>query len=362
MTISFTDFKRAYNEHKAEFDRAFESVMNSGQLILGKQVQEFEKEFAAFCGALTAVGVANGMEALQIALMALGIKDGDEVITTPFSAVATANAIVAVGAKPVFVDIDEYFNLDPAGIPAAITPKTKAILPVHLYGQPADMDAIMAVAKDKNLKVIEDCAQAHGAQYNGKSVGSFGDFGCFSFYPTKNLGAFGDSGAVVTRDQKADEVCRTLRNYGQKNRYEHEAYGINSRLDELQAALLLVQIKYLKQYNARRQEIARMYNEQLAGVKDIVLPKTRAGSEHVYHIYAIQSDWRDELQKYLSEQGITTLIHYPIIIPKQRSYADYNALSFPKAQRAADTTLSLPIHPLLTNEEVNYICEKIKQF
>jgi dTDP-4-amino-4,6-dideoxygalactose transaminase len=362
MQIPFNDFKKEYHAHKKGVDGAVQKVLESGWYILGKEVESFEKNFAEYIGAGHAVGVGNGMEALQIALLTLGVGKGDEVITTSLSAVATALAIVAVGATPVFADIDRYFHLDPKDVENKITPKTKAIIPVHLYGQAADIAVLRKISKKYNVFIVEDCAQAHGAIFKGKRVGTFGAANAFSFYPTKNLGAYGDGGAVVTKDPVLAEKIRMARNYGQSNRYEHPIYGLNSRLDELQAAILSVKLKTLDKENAKRNAVADIYKNELNKVKEISLPLERPGAGHIYHLFVIETEKRDELQKYLKEKGIATLIHYPIPIHKQKSFSKYNALSLPRTERAAGRILSLPCNPFLTTAEVRYICKQIKDF
>ncbi len=362
MKVAFNDFKREYEAHSAAIKGAVERVLASGYFILGPEVKRFEEAFGKYIGSKHAIGVANGLEALQISLMALDIGPGDEVITTSLSAVATALAIRAVGATPVFADIDEYFHLDPAAIERKITSRTKAIIPVHLYGQPTDMKKILAIAKKHKLQVIEDCAQAHGAAYEGKKVGSFGCLGCFSFYPTKNLGGFGDGGAIVTDDAILAEKCRMIRNYGQKTRYEHEMYGINSRLDELQAAILSEKLKYLDIDNARRKEIAGIYRTKIGSIEEVTLPKTRAGTEHAYHLFVIEIERRDELQKYLKEKGVDALIHYPIPIHKQKCFSEYDKVKLPTTESKVGRILSLPIHPYLTDAEVEFVCAEIESF
>ncbi|MDE2041028.1 MAG: DegT/DnrJ/EryC1/StrS family aminotransferase [Patescibacteria group bacterium] len=362
MKISFNNFSKLYGTEKIAIDRAIKKVLSSGRYILGDEVADFEKDFAAYIGVSQCVGVANGLEALQIALMAAGIGPGDEVITTAHSAAATALSIRAVGAKPVFIDIDDYYHLDAAKIESAITSKTRAIIPVHLYGQACDMNTIMDVAKKHNLVVIEDCAQAHGALWNGRKVGSFGTAGCFSFYPTKNLGAVGDAGAIVTHDSAFAEKCRMMRNYGQRNRYEHDVYGINSRLDEIQAAVLRVLLKKLDRNNKRRLTIAMQYLKGLKDIGDIQLPRLRMQADHVFHLFVIETGRRDDLMAHLKEAGIDSLIHYPIPIHKQRSLAEFNSLSLPVLELKVTRILSLPVHPYLTTTEVKKVIAAIKKF
>ena len=362
MEIPFNDLKKNYTQKKTKIDSAIKDVLESGYYILGNKVKKFEEEFATYIGTKHAIGVANGLEALQISLLSMDIGKGDEVITTSHSAVATTLAIVAVGAKPIFVDIDEYFHIDENKIEGKITNKTKAIIPVHLFGQAVEIEAIMKIAKKHKLMVIEDAAQAHGAKFKSKKVGSFGDTGCFSFYPTKNLSAFGDAGMIVTNDDDLAEKCKMIRNYGQKNRYEHEVYGVNSRLSELQAAILSVELTELDKNNKKRQKVAEQYIKELANIKQIILPKRRAGADSVFHLYVIETNKRDELQKYLKENGITTLIHYPIPIHKQKCLKEYNNIVLPITEEKAEKILSLPIHPHLTKKEVAYVCQHIKQF
>lgn len=358
----FNDFKKAYEEDRPKIDTAISRVLESGWYILGQEVENFETAFASYLGVKYAIGVGNGLEALQIALLAIGLKPGDEVITTSHSAVATALSIMATGGVPVFADIDDYFHLNPDQIEAKITPKTKAIIPVHLYGQACDLDKTMEIANKHGLAVIEDCAQAHGAEYKGKKVGTFGAFGCFSFYPTKNLGAFGDGGAIVTNDDQLAAKCRMLRNYGQTNRYEHEVYGLNSRLDEIQAAILSVFLPDLDSQNDRRREIAALYRQELAGVTEIKLPLERPGAKHVYHLFVVETAQRDDLQSFLKGKDIPTLIHYPIPIHKQECFADYKNQSLPITEKAAKQVLSLPIHPFLTDDDVKLLSSEIKKF
>jgi dTDP-3-amino-3,4,6-trideoxy-alpha-D-glucose transaminase len=362
MAVPFHDFKKEYADGKDGIDKAIGEVLASGHYILGPKVEEFERAFAQYLGVSDAVGVANGMEALQIALMAAGIGPGDEVITTSLSAVATALAIKAVGALPVFVDTDEYYHLDAAAVAQKITPKTKAILPVHLYGQPADIEALQALASEHSLILIEDCAQAHGAEYRGKKVGSFGMMGCFSFYPTKNLGTYGDGGAIVTNDPALPETMRMLRNYGQKDRYEHTMLGLNSRLDALHAAVLLAKLPRLDAANERRRAVAQLYKKELAGIAGIRLPNERAQVAHVYHLFVIEAERRDALQAHLKERGIDSLIHYPTPIHKQPAFKEYADVSLPTLERQVQGILSLPCHPFLSETEVKEVCEAIRSF
>lgn len=356
------DFVKDYLHVKKDVDRAVNKVLTSGWYILGRSVVEFEKQFAHYTGRKYCIGVANGMEALQISLIALGVGRGDDVITVSNTAVATALAITAVGAKPVFVDIDDYFHLDPSKLEKAITKKTKAIIPVHLFGQMTDMPAILKIAKKYNLSVVEDACQAHGASLMGKMAGSFGAIGCFSFYPTKNLGAYGDGGAIVTDNKKLYEASMMIRNYGQTNRYEHKVLGLNSRLDELQAAILSEKLKKMHFYIKKRNEIADVYRASLKDIREVVLPMVRPNSIHAYHLFVIQAQNRNKLQSYLAENGVESLIHYPIPIHKQECYKGYDNRRLSQTEYCAKNILSLPIHPFLETDEVKSVCNLIKNF
>lgn len=362
MKVPFIDFKRHYLKHQRALLAASERVLKSGQYVLGPEVEAFERLFTKHCKAGEVVGVANGLEALQIALRSAGVKSGDEVITTPLSAVATTLAIDAVGAKPIFVDTDEFFHIDATKVEKAITRRTKAILPVHLYGQAVAMDALMTIAKKNSLVVIEDAAQAVGTTYAGKPVGNFGLVSGFSFYPTKNLGAFGDAGAVVTKNKSVAAVARQLRDYGQQQKYLHVQRGYNSRLDELQAALLQVQLKQVSVETRQRQELAARYRQALRGVRQITLPKLRPKSNHTYHLFVIEADRRDDLQKFLAKHGIETGVHYPRPIYRQPCYADLKQKSLPMVERQCQRILSLPLYPFLTATEIDYVAAVIKKF
>ena len=355
--------KAQYLSHRDEIVSAIQRVLDNGWYILGDEVQQFEQEFAAYNGVNHAVGVGSGTEALHIALRALDIGTGDEVITTAHTAVATASAIDLAGAKPIFVDIESgYFKMDPNLIEKAITPKTKAIIPVHIYGQPCDMDAILEIAQRNDLKVIEDCAQAHGANYKGKRVGSIGDIGCFSFYPTKNLGAIGDGGALVTNDDQLAEKIGLLREYGWKERYVSSEEGWNSRLDEMQAAILRVKLKKLDADNDRRRQHAGRYE---AGFKNLPLelPKVRKDVSHVFHLYVVQTERRDELKGYLHEQGIQTTIQYPAPIHRQGYYRKIvGDVSLPVTEQAAAQILSLPMYPELSTTEQQVVVTAVESF
>ncbi len=364
MRIPFGNLLKQYKSIQKEIDKAILRVMNSGWFILGKEVENFEKEFSKYCGAKYCIGVGNGLEAIQIALMACGVQAGDEVITTPLSAVATSLAISHIGAIPVYVDINHCtYNIDPTNIEKKITSKTKAILPVHLFGQMAEMEEILRIAKKHNLFVIEDVAQAHGAHYGGKKAGTYGNFGAFSFYPSKNLGAYGDAGALITDDDILAKKARILRDYGQENRYEHSMMGLNSRLDEQQAAIVSTKLEYLDRWNARRKTIAQRYSEALKNLP-LVLPREKDPNSHVWHLYVLQTDQRDELRRFLEEKEIATQIHYPKAIYLQKAYEGYKFKKglCPTAEEITGKILSLPIYPELTDEEVEYICKSIKDF
>ncbi|MFC1979981.1 DegT/DnrJ/EryC1/StrS family aminotransferase [Chloroflexota bacterium] len=362
--IPLLDLKSQYASIKDEIDVAIQNTVNQGQFILGHNVEAFEEEFAAYCGAKYCVGVSSGTSALFLALVACGIEEGNEVITTPNTFIATALAISYTRAKPIFVDIDpETYNIDVSQIEEKITSRTKAIVPVHLYGQPADMDPIIKLAQRYGLKVIEDACQAHGAEYRGGKTGSIGDCGCFSFYPTKNLGAYGDGGAVVTNDSGVTSKIATLRNYGQYARYYHDLLGYNARLDEIQAAILRVKLRHLDNWNERRRRNANYYNELLSDAA-IVLPKEADYAKHIYHLYVVRSKNREKLQLHLSREGIVTLIHFPIPIHLQKAYASlqYRRGDFPVAEESANEVLSLPVYPEMEREWTERIANAILEF
>ncbi len=357
--ISFSAPLEQYHEIKDEIDGAIARVLNSGWYVLGREVEEFEKEFAAFCGTQYAVGCASGTEAIALTLMALGIEQGDEVITVPNTAVPTVCGIIMAGAKPVFVDIDSSYHMDPKQLDAAISKMTRSIVPVHLYGQIVDMEAINEVARRHDLCVIEDACQAHGAEFRGSRAGSLGRAGCFSFYPTKNLGCFGDGGAVTTDDPEVYERLLLIRNYGQKKRNYHQVHGINSRLDEIQAAVLRVKLKYLDSWNERRRNLAVVYDSRLSDVCGV--PFEKAGNRHAYHLYVVRARNRESLQEFLKQNEIETLIHYPLPIYSQEAYRDINHRpeDFPQTEKFAKEIVSLPLHPQMTKSDVEYVCDKI---
>ncbi|MDO8125631.1 MAG: DegT/DnrJ/EryC1/StrS family aminotransferase [Candidatus Brocadiales bacterium] len=351
-----------YHSIQAEIDAAVSRVLKSGWYILGKEVENFEKEFASYCGVRYAVGCASGTEAIALALMALGIKEGDEVITVSNTAVPTASAISMVGANPVFVDVNECFLIDTRKIEKTLTGRTKVILPVHLYGQMADMDQIIDIAKQCNLKVVEDACQSHGAEYRGRKAGSIGDASCFSFYPTKNLGCYGDGGAVTTNSKTIYEKLLMLRNYGQEKRYFHIIKGINSRLDEIQAAILRVKLKYLDRWNEERRKVAQLYDELL---KDVCIsPIENNGCRHVYHLYVVRTRHRESLQSSLKENEIDTLVHYPVPIHLQEAYKNlqYREGDFPVTEKLSKEIVSLPIHPNLSEGNIRHISQKIHEY
>ena len=354
-----------YLAYKDEIDQAIQRVLTSGWYILGPEVQAFEEEFAAYVGATHGIGVGSGTEAIHLALSACGIGPGDEVITVSHTAVATVAAIKLAGAIPVLVDIEpSHYTLDPSLVEKAITPRTKAILPVHLYGQAANMPAILAIARPRGLKVVEDCAQAHGARWQGRQVGSWGDLACFSFYPTKNLGALGDGGMVVTSDPDLAQQVRLLREYGWTERYVSYFPGWNSRLDEVQAAVLRVKLRYLDSDNDRRAHLAQQYNRELASC-GLTLPRQRPESTHVYHLYAVLATRRDELKAFLKTQGISALIHYPVPVHLQPAYRAEQAGGGNHhivTESVANQVLSLPLYPELTQGDIQQVITAIQAF
>lgn len=363
--IPFLDVRAGYLELKAELDNAVQRVMNSGRYILGEEVESFEEEFAAYCGVKHCVGVGNGLEALHLILRAYGIGPGDEVIVPANTYIATWLAVTYAGATPVPVEPDERtYNVDPAHVEEAITAQTRAILPVHLYGQPADIDSIMEIAAKHNLKVIEDAAQAHGALYKGKRTGGLGDAAGFSFYPGKNLGAFGDAGAVTTNDGTLAERIRSLRNYGSRIKYINEIKGFNSRLDELQAAFLRAKLPKLDEWNARRRRIASFYLENLTLVPGLILPHVPDGAEPVWHLFVIRHPRRDSLKEHLEKKGIGTLIHYPIPPHLQSAYAElgFATGSFTVAEAIHTEVLSLPIGPHTSDEDIRAVVGAFREY
>lgn len=355
--------KAQYLSYKDEIDTAISRVLEKGWYILGEEVKAFEEKFAGYIGVSHGIGVGSGTEAIHLALATCGIGQGDEVITVSHTAVATVAAIELAGATPVLIDIEpDFFTLDPNKIEKVITSKTKAILPVHLYGQPADLDSILEIARKYHLRVIEDCAQAHGATYKGKRLGAYGDMACFSFYPTKNLGALGDGGMVVTSDKELAHKARLLREYGWAERYVSHMPGWNTRLDEIQAAILRVKLKHLDEDNAKRICLAELYDNQLTNA-NLILPKKRENSTHVYHLYVIQTRNRDKLLVFLKEKGIGVLIHYPVPVHLQPAYKDLHfGYNLPVTERMAGEIISLPIYPELSDLDVQMIIGTIMDF
>jgi dTDP-4-amino-4,6-dideoxygalactose transaminase len=362
--IPILDLKTQYQSIKDEIDAAVLDVMASGYFVLGPNVKALENEVAEYVGCQYGVGVASGTDALRLSFAALDIGLGDEVITTPFTFVATANTISRAGARPVFVDIDRHtFNIDPALLEAAITERTKAIVPVHLYGQPAEMDKILDIARRHQLYVIEDCAQAIGAEDRGRHVGALGDMACFSFYPTKNLGAYGDGGMVITNNAEIAERIDVLRRQGGKTKYYHEVLGFNSRLDEMQAALLRVKLRHLDNWQAQRRQVATRYDDLLRKL-DVGIPYVRPGITHVYHQYTIRVSRRDELHEFLNARGIGTMIYYPLPLHLQGLYHGLGYLegSLPVSEEAGHEVLSLPMYPELTEEQIQMVAGTIGEF
>jgi dTDP-4-amino-4,6-dideoxygalactose transaminase len=359
--IPFVDLKAQYAGIKDEVNAAIQHVLDTCQFTLGSEVAAFEQEFSSYCNAQHGIGVNTGTSALHLALLAAGVGSGDEVITVPFTFVATVAAIYYSGAKTVFVDIDpQTFTMDVKAIEGAITERTKAIIPVHLYGQPADMGPILEIAKRHNLVVIEDACQAHGAEYKGQRVGSLGDMGCFSFYPGKNLGAYGEGGMVVTDNPEYTRTIRMLRDWGAEKKYHHILKGYNFRLEGIQGAVLRVKLKYLEEWTEARRAAASHYNELLTNTT-VPIPKEMAYARHVYHVYAIRTKNRSEWQEALNAKGIQTGIHYPIPVHLLPAYADlgYVAGDFPHAERAADEVLSLPMFAELTATQREEVCQAV---
>ena len=365
MKIPFLHFPATHMPIKKEMMEAFESVFDSSWFILGQQVNAFEKAYAHFNKVEHCIGVSNGLDALHLALKSLHIGPGDEVIVPSNTFIATVLAVSYVGATPVFVEPDRNtYNIDPQKLEEKITPNTKAIMPVHLYGQACEMDEIMSIASKHGLYVIEDNAQSQGATYNGKITGSFGNINATSFYPGKNLGALGDAGGITTNDATLAEKARTLSNYGTKVKYVNDDIGFNMRMDEMQAAFLQVKLAHLNNWIEQRRQIAKWYDEYLSEINQIILPYTHPSATHTYHLYVIRTERRDELQKHLTSLNIGTLIHYPIPPHLQNAYADlgFGKGSFPIAEEIADTCISLPIWPGMTEEQVAYVSQGIKSF
>jgi dTDP-4-amino-4,6-dideoxygalactose transaminase len=364
MKVPFLDLKAQHAPLRAEFNKAIQEVIDEASFAGGPRVVQFEANFAAYCHARHAIGLGSGTEALWLALLALGIGLGDEVITVPNSFMATAEAITYCGAKPVFVDIDERtYNMDPAALEGALTSRTKAIIPVHLFGQAADMDPIIEFARKHGLFVIEDAAQAHGAEYKGRRVGTLGDIACFSFYPGKNLGAFGEAGAVVTENAELQEKIRVLRDHGQVRKYYHSMVGWNCRMDGIQAAVLDIKLRHLEKGNQLRRSHAAQYGTALEGLEEVITPVEAIFAKHVYHIYAIRVQKRDEVMQQLGEKGIGCGVHYPVPIHLQEAYRSlgYRPGAFPIAERCAAELVSLPMFPELTPAQVEMVTQHLKE-
>lgn len=363
--VPFVDLAAQYHSIDKEVDAAIKKVLKQCNFILGTEVEEFEVAFARFIGVAHGIAVSNGLDALRLSLQALGIHEGDEVIVPANTFIASALAVSAVGAKPVLVDCNpNTYNIDPELIEPALTRRTRAIMPVHLTGQAADMDAVLDVARREQLHVIEDAAQAHGTLYNGRACGSLGTAGGFSFYPGKNLGAYGDGGMVTTNDTELAAKLRRLRHYGQKTKYHHHEKGVNARLDTLQAAILNIKLRNLPSWNEMRAKHAERYRQLLEGIGDITFQQQASFSTHIYHLFIIETNRRDELQKHLSGAGIHTSIHYPIPIHLQKAYKDlgHEEGDFPHAERAAKRMLSLPMFSELTNAQIDRVADSIREF
>lgn len=362
MYVPFVDLKIQYQSIKEELDKAIADVVQSANFVGGPLVKGFEESFAAYVGVKHSVSCGNGTDAMEIALLALGVGPGDEVIVPAMSWISTSEVVSTVGAKVVFADVlPGLFTIDPVEVEKKITSKTKVIMPVHFYGRPAQMDKLLAIAKKYDLKIVEDCAQAHGAKFDGQMVGSFGDLATFSFYPSKNLGAFGDAGGIVTKDDQLAETCRLIADHGQAHKNHHLREGRNSRMDTLQAAVLQVKLKYLEAWTAARIEKANYYNGQLKGLP-IELPTIEQSHRHVFHLYAIQVADRDQLQKELDQRGVHTQIHNPLSLPELLPYQNqFNADDFPVAKQLAAETLSLPLFPEITKEQQDYVVAMLRE-
>ena len=364
MFVPLLDLKAQLAAIRREVDEAIRKVLESGAFIQGAEVQEFEDEFAAYCGVPHAVSVGNGTDALILALRALGVGPGDEVIVPTFTFIATAECVVHVGAAPVFADVNlEDFNLDPASVQEKLTQRTRAIIPVHLFGHPADMDPLLRLAEERGLVILEDAAQAHGARYKGKRVGGLGHAAAFSFYPSKNLGAFGDGGMVVTRDARVAEKLRCLRNHGsaKEDKYRHKVVGYNSRLDTLQAAVLRVKLPHLDRWNAARDRWAEEYRKRLEGVDGLILPRPRPWAEHVYHLFVVRLAGRDRVAEALRRAGVSASIYYPACLHEQEAFprAVGRGLSLPKASQAAREALALPLFAEMSRAQLEYVAETL---
>lgn len=364
MKIPFVDLAAQYRNHRADFDQALASVIESTSFIGGDPVREFEAAYAQAYAVRHCVSCGNGTDAIYIVLRMLGIGQGDEVITTAASWISTSEAITQTGAKPVFVDVDEFYNLDSSLVEEKITSKTRAILPVHLYGQAAEMDSLLDISRRRGLLLVEDCAQAHFAEFRGLRVGTFGNAGTFSFYPGKNLGAWGDAGAIVTNDDDLARKCRMYANHGALTKHQHEMEGINSRLDGIQAALLSAKLPHIGDWTESRRRVARLYNSELKGIGDLVLPGIRPGSTHVYHLYVVRTAVRDRLRAFLAAKGIESAVHYPTALPLLPAYRymGIQSADIPTAAANQNSILSLPIYPEMTDEMVGFVAASIREF
>lgn len=365
MEVPFVDLKAQYQDIKPEIDDAIKSVIADTAFVRGKYVAEFEKAYAEKYGIKHCISVSNGTDAIYTSLKALGIGPGDEVITVANSWISTSETITQAGARVVFADIEpDYYTIDVSKIEEKITSRTKAIIPVHLFGQPAEIDSIKRICDEHNLYLIEDCAQAHFASYKEQLVGTFGIAGTFSFYPGKNLGAYGDAGAIITNDDELAEKVRMFANHGSLKKHEHQIEGINSRMDGLQAAVLSVKLPYINEWNGKRYRNAHLYSELLADVEEVVTPKIRPDASHIFHVYVIRTKERDELQNYLGEYSISTSIHYPVALPFMQAYGylEHKPEDFPIAYQYQDEILSLPMYPELSKSSIFYVVDRIKEF
>ena len=365
MKIPFVDLKSQYQNLQPEMDKAIFEVLENTAFIGGQVVWDFEKAFADLYGVKHCISCANGTDALFIIMKMLGIGPGDEVITVANSWISSSETISLTGAKPVFVDIDpDFYSIDEGKLEAAISPRTKCIIPVHLHGQICNMDSIMDIANKRTIPVLEDCAQSHFSEFKGKRAGTMGIAGSFSFYPGKNLGAYGDAGAIITNSDEFAEKCRLFARHGAKIKHQHKMEGINSRLDGVQAAVLTVKLPHILDWTNRRIELATLYSEELQGLEDLITPATRPDSKHTFHLYVVRTSQRDELSAFLKENGIGTAVHYPVALPNMEAYEylGYQRSDFPVASSYENQILSLPIFPEMTDEQLVYVCEKIREF
>jgi len=365
MQIPFVDLKTQYDSIKHEIDAAIQSILEKSEFVQGETVYRFEQEFSQAQNVRHTIACGSGTDALHLALWALGLGPTDEVITASHTFIATAEAILLTGARPVFVDIDETsYTIDPTKIKPAISEKTRAIIPVHLYGQPCDIDTIREIAVQRGLFLVEDACQAHLAEYKGKKVGSFGQAGAFSFYPGKNLGAYGEAGAVVTQHTVLYDKMRRLRDHGQASKYVHDLWGHNYRMDEMQAAVLRVKLRCLQEWTEKRRRNARLYNERLASISEILIPQEMQYARHVYHLYVIRTPYRDQLREHLRKSGVRTGLHYPVPLHLQQGLSTmaYKEGDFPVTEKVAKEVLSLPMYPELTESQIDYVCSSIQQF